>query len=715
MANLRGGFLKRFLTVLACAMLAVDGTSTFARADLVADGVACLAEQQADTGVWGDPSGSALRDTAVVVSTLRTINQSASEAYLDGLDGLLGLDAPNSDFLARQIAVLVGSGVTMTTEIDELLANQRAASGGTASEPNYPEGGWGVTSTFGTDSLTTGLALTALRTAGLPVGLTVASAVVTSPTQNVHPFTFPAGGSGLSILVRGVTGTVRLFIQTPSSGTFFIDLANISSPSVLSGFPQEAGNYELRVQSQAGSPNTYSFEVQFQTPTFDPGRVTRALAYLAAAQNGDGSWGLRRGEGGLLTATSEVLQTLLGFGSAFAGPTVIAKGLDWLEDLQHDDGGFGQDPTSTVYETALALATLGAGARTSPAIVNPARAYLAGLQGGDGCWNNADPYSTALALGVLFSPDDGLFCNGLEICNVVEGCSTIDVPICDDGVSCTTDACSEDLDECTTTPVNVTCNDGVFCNGEEICDVAAGCVTSLSDSGSVIDCDDHVTCTTDACSETTDSCTHVANNAACSDGVFCNGAEVCSVSDGCQTAARDCSDAFPCTTDGCDETGDTCTHAPNDAACADSNVCSDDICNIASGCTHPNNTAACDDGDVCTSSDVCSGGQCTGTDIPNCPTTTTTTIPEGPLCGDFNGSGSISAVDALGALRTAVQSAVCALAVCDYNGNGLVTAGDALAILKVAVGIPVTPNCPPSMALVGGPGSTTTTTLDQAP
>lgn len=86
----------------------------------------------------------------------------------------------------------------------------------------------------------------------------------------------------------------------------------------------------------------------------------------------------------------------------------------------------------------------------------------------------------------------------------------------------------------------------------------------------------------------------------------------------------------------------------------------------------------------------------------SCGTTTTTTIPEGPLCGDFSGDGVLTAADALGALRTAIGTAACPLAVCDYNDSGAVTAADALAILKVAVGIPVDAMCPASMARAAG-------------
>jgi hypothetical protein len=91
------------------------------------------------------------------------------------------------------------------------------------------------------------------------------------------------------------------------------------------------------------------------------------------------------------------------------------------------------------------------------------------------------------------------------------------------------------------------------------------------------------------------------------------------------------------------------------------------------------------------------GGVTTTTTAPVTSTTsgvtTTTTLGE-TLCGDGNGDGSITASDALIALRTAVGSATCAEVLCDVDDSGTITAGDALRILANAVGQDVTLSCP---------------------
>jgi cysteine-rich repeat protein len=55
----------------------------------------------------------------------------------------------------------------------------------------------------------------------------------------------------------------------------------------------------------------------------------------------------------------------------------------------------------------------------------------------------------------------------------------------------------------------------------------------------------------------------------------------------------------------------TCSHDPPGTRCAaDTNGCTDDVCDGAGACTHPPNTEACEDGNDCTVGDACSGGAC---------------------------------------------------------------------------------------------------------
>src|SRR6185369_11830275 len=157
---------------------------------------------------------------------------------------------------------------------------------------------------------------------------------------------------------------------------------------------------------------------------------------------------------------------------------------------------------------------------------------------------------------------------------------------------------------------NAQCDDGKFCNGTEQCQ-AGSCV-----AGTPVACNDSVSCTQDACDETTKACTHQPNNAACSDGQACNGTEVCDINLGCQSGTPlDCNDGNACTADSCDPTLG-CQHST--VSCDDSNACTNDACSSTVGCQHTNNTNPCaDDGNSCTN-DVCSAGICTHPDNGSC-------------------------------------------------------------------------------------------------
>jgi hypothetical protein len=175
--------------------------------------------------------------------------------------------------------------------------------------------------------------------------------------------------------------------------------------------------------------------------------------------------------------------------------------------------------------------------------------------------------------------DDGLFCNGAETC--AAGACVAGTPVeCDDGVDCTVDACSEATRACQQTPDDALCDNGLFCDGAETCSAVLGC-----QAGTPINCSDGVGCTVDACNEATRACDHAPDNAACSDGLFCNGAETCDAVLDCQPGTD------PCPGLACDEAADTCQCATNQD---------------------------CDDGSFCNGTEVCQGGVCAPGTPPDC-------------------------------------------------------------------------------------------------
>jgi hypothetical protein len=98
----------------------------------------------------------------------------------------------------------------------------------------------------------------------------------------------------------------------------------------------------------------------------------------------------------------------------------------------------------------------------------------------------------------------------------------------------------------------------------------------------------------------------------CDDGLGCNGIEICDVgTNSCLPGTPVvCDDGVGCTTDTCIDPAGTCQYAVVHATCEDGNPCTDDVCDPVLDCQSTDNADPCDDGDACTTNDTCSTGSC---------------------------------------------------------------------------------------------------------
>jgi len=240
--------------------------------------------------------------------------------------------------------------------------------------------------------------------------------------------------------------------------------------------------------------------------------------------------------------------------------------------------------------------------------------------------------------------DDHDFCNGPDTCSVglctvhagdpcvgLPGCFACSAnrctdlaPFCDDHNSCTADTCVPGVGcRHTTFPDGTACDDGAFCNGADrcrfgFCQIHGGnpCVNGAdcetcneaTDRCDVTTCDDGNPCTNDSCS--TGSCQHVPNSAPCDDGLWCDGADHCSLGACAAHTGNPCHSGIECQT--CIEAEQRC----QSSSCDDGNACTTDEC-FPGVCEHLPNDAACDDGDPCTT-DSCAAAGCTSTPLPGC-------------------------------------------------------------------------------------------------
>ncbi|HEY2772667.1 MAG TPA: hypothetical protein VGK20_01315 [Candidatus Binatia bacterium] len=223
----------------------------------------------------------------------------------------------------------------------------------------------------------------------------------------------------------------------------------------------------------------------------------------------------------------------------------------------------------------------------------------------------------------------------------------------DDGNPCTDEVCHPavgsggDLFGCSHDPNTAPCDDGIFCNGTDIC--ASG---SCGHSGDP--CTNGGTCA-NVCNEAADNCFVTGGTLCRASAGVCDTAETCTgtsagcpadqfLSSVCRPALGVCDVAESCTGTSANCPGDSvagssvvcrasagecdvaehCTgasgscpadgFAPSSQTCTpDTNVCTDDHCDGSGACIHPDNTASCNDGLFCTINDVCAGGECHGT------------------------------------------------------------------------------------------------------
>jgi len=411
--------LNRQIIKLSAALLLIAmvwSTSTWGQA--FKSGLNFItASQDPTTGMWGDPDGTLLRDSTVVLETLALAGQVGS-TFKQGVAGTADRSAMNNDDRARQAAILRRAGKDVSLLLDELLASQNPEIFNSV-QRDFPGRGWGLAASFGNSTIDTALALRALQAAGfLGVLSIVRENLIANGTGVSRPFTVPAGATNLMLKVQQVSGgEVRFFLRQPNMATLFIDISPGGAPVRVGPLPLSVGSWSFWVENLSGTPANYTAEIAFTGPDgFDHFRITDSLTYLGLAQNPDGGWGLAPGEDSHLMVTTEVVRALAGSGAAFGPGQTLTAAANWLRNFQNPDGGFSSEAgLSNPNETGLAAVAIGlAEPGTS---LESAATFLEGIQLPDGSWGN-DAYLTAIAMQALLAAGKGLepliFKNGFE-------------------------------------------------------------------------------------------------------------------------------------------------------------------------------------------------------------------------------------------------------------------------------------------------------------
>jgi len=235
-------------------------------------------------------------------------------------------------------------------------------------------------------------------------------------------------------------------------------------------------------------------------------------------------------------------------------------------------------------------------------------------QQNDGCTTDADcPASEECMAGICTDRppcETSLDCDADELC-IDSQCTAL--PACSDDDDCPlaahclagqcvqNDACVSDLD----CPSDSRCDDGI-------------CVR-------IGDCVDHADCGLgNICEDGTCVRAPCESAAECDDGLFCNGLEVCDPIGGCIAGpAPILDDGIGCTTGTCDETTGTIVQVPVDSLCVSTSPCTVGVCVVGTGCTFPADdslvppqTGPTDD----CRSEVCQGGVAVSAGVNNSET-----------------------------------------------------------------------------------------------
>ncbi len=243
--------------------------------------------------------------------------------------------------------------------------------------------------------------------------------------------------------------------------------------------------------------------------------------------------------------------------------------------------------------------------------------------------------------------NDGLFCTVTDTCQ--SGLCTGSGNPCPgpDGDGNCAESCNEGAGDCTLAdPDSSVCDDSLFCNGADSC-LAGACSQHGGNPCPGPDGDNNCA---ESCNEGAGDCTLNDPDASiCDDSIFCNGADSCQVGACSQHGGNPCPgpDGDNDCAESCDELADNClADDPNGSACDDllyctltdtctagacggtgnpcpgpdgDNDCAESCDELADNCLADDpNGSACDDLLYCTLTDTCTAGACGGTGNP-CP------------------------------------------------------------------------------------------------
>jgi hypothetical protein len=233
--------------------------------------------------------------------------------------------------------------------------------------------------------------------------------------------------------------------------------------------------------------------------------------------------------------------------------------------------------------------------------------------------------------------NDNLFCNGNDTCDGLGNCMFHTGDPCKvtgspSDLICA-GACEESIDKCVF-PYLIPCNDTIFCNGQDMCDGVGKCSRH---SGDPCFQANNPCRPAGICTEVSQTC-QFPGRVSCSDGIFCNGGDLCDGYGGCTIHL-----GSPCSgiCSACNETQSICMKFQSGVK-GPCPTCYE--CDGNGNCSPSANGTDCNDGIYCNGADKCNGnGVCVhlGNPCPVCHNCSESLYghcvasPKGTICNDL--------------------------------------------------------------------------------
>jgi squalene cyclase len=270
-------------------ILLLSYTFSYAQTTEITNGLNYLSSTQNPDGSWGGTTTGINTDfysTAVCVETLKILNETTTQTYINGIQWLSDYPADNTGYIAWKILALGEEGIDLSADVDILLQRQNE------------DGGWGGYDEYTSSNFQTALVLQALR-------------AVNSTDLNVVSY-------ALGYLINN---------QNPDGGFGFYsgDESNVYMTATV-------------LQSLISYDSTFNIQDS----------IDNAVAYLLTKQNPDGGFGPSTGSGSTVYETALALDALIASNSVGADKAQdIQNTINYLTSTQLPDGSWDDDPYST--------------------------------------------------------------------------------------------------------------------------------------------------------------------------------------------------------------------------------------------------------------------------------------------------------------------------------------------------------------------------------